>query len=301
MNSPVIKETLDLKAVAILTGLCMLWGFNAVTIKISNAGIAPVFSAGIRSVIAVIALVIWMRAKKVPLFPSNLWDGVVVGLLFGAEFACLYASLLYTTASSAWILLYATPFFHAVGAHFFLKDDRLTVYKTTGLALAFIGIIVLLSKHLGLPSWVGLVGDLLAFAAAALWALTTIYIKRRLVGSVSFHNTLFYQTLFSIPILFLISVLIKETPIDHLDGAIVLSIVFQGIIVAFISYLLWFYLVHEYPVSRLSAFTFLTPVFATISCVVFLHEPLTWKLSVSLILVSLGIYVVNMKPLRPTG
>jgi drug/metabolite transporter (DMT)-like permease len=297
LNSSVVKETLDLKAVVILTGLCMLWGFNAVTIKVSNAGIAPVFSAGIRSVIAVIALVIWMRVKKVPLFPSNLSDGVVVGFLFGAEFACLYASLLYTTASSAWILLYATPFFHAVGAHFFLKGDRLTVYKTIGLILAFIGIIVLLSKHLGALSWVGLVGDLLAFAAAALWALTTIYIKRRLVGSVSFHNTLFYQTLFSVPILFLISFLMKETPIDHLDGAIVLSIVFQGIVVAFISYLLWFYLVHEYPVSRLSAFTFLTPVFATISCVVFLHEPLTWKLSVSLVLVSLGIYVVNMKPL----
>ncbi|NQV03807.1 MAG: DMT family transporter [Bacteroidia bacterium] len=278
----------------------MLWGFNAVTIKVSNAGIAPVFSAGIRSVIAVIALAIWMRMKKVPLFPSNLSDGVVVGFLFGAEFACLYASLLYTTASSAWILLYATPFFHAVGAHFFLKGDRLTVYKTSGLILAFIGIIVLLSKHFGVPSRVGLVGDLLAFTAAALWALTTIYIKRRLVGSVSFNNTLFYQTIFSIPILFLISFLMKETPIDHLDGAIVLSVVFQGIVVAFISYLLWFYLVHEYPVSRLSAFTFLTPVFATISCVVFLHEPLTWKLSVSLILVSLGIYVVNMKPLgRP--
>ena len=298
MNSLVVKETLDLKAVAILTGLCMLWGFNAVSIKVSNAGIAPVFSAGIRSVIAVIALAIWMRVKKVPLFPSNLSDGMVIGLLFGGEFACLYASLLYTTASSAWILLYATPFFHAVGAHFFLRGDRLTVYKTTGLILAFIGIIVLLSKHLGVPSWVGLVGDLLAFAAAALWALTTIYIKRRLVGSVSFYNTLFYQTLFSIPILFLISFLMKETPIDYLDGVIVLSIVFQGIVVAFISYLLWFYLVHEYPVSRLSAFTFLTPVFATISSVVFLHEPLTWKLSVSLILVSLGIYVVNMKPLK---
>ena len=276
----------------------MLWGFNAVAIKVSNAGIAPVFSAGIRSVMAVIALAIWMRVKKVPLFPSNLSDGMVIGLLFGGEFACLYASLLYTTASSAWILLYATPFFHAVGAHFFLRGDRLTVYKTTGLILAFIGIIVLLSKHLGVPSWAALVGDFLAFAAAALWALTTIYIKRRLVGSVSFYNTLFYQTLFSIPILFLISFLMKETPIDYLDGVIVLSVVFQGIVVAFISYLLWFYLVHEYPVSRLSAFTFLTPVFATISSVVFLHEPLTWKLSVSLILVSLGIYVVNMKPLK---
>ena len=296
-----IKETLDLKAVAILTGLCMLWGFNAVTIKISNAGIAPVFSAGIRSVIAVIALAIWMRAKKVPLFPSNLLDGAVVGFLFATEFACLYASLLYTTGSSAWILLYSTPFFHAVGAHFFLKGDRLTVYKSTGLILAFIGVIVLLSKNFGAPTWTGLVGDLLAFSAAALWALTTIYIKRRLVGSVSFHHTLFYQTLFSIPILFLISFLMKETPIDHLDGVIVLSVVFQGIVVAFISYLLWFYLVHEYPVSRLSAFTFLTPVFATISCVAFLHEPLTWKVSLSLILVSLGIYVVNMKPLKKAG
>ena len=298
MDSPIVKETLDAKAVVILTGLCLLWGFNAVTIKVSNEGIAPVFCAGIRSVIAVISLVIWMKVKKYPLFPSNLFDGVVVGFLFGVEFACLYASLLYTTGSSAWILLYSTPFFHALGAHFLLKGDRLTVYKSVGLMLAFIGVIVLLSKNIGAPTWTGLLGDLLAFAAAALWAATTIYIKRRLVGSVSFHHTLFYQTLFSIPILFLISVLLKETPVDHLNGVIVLSVMFQGIIVAFISYLLWFYLVHEYPVSRLSAFTFLTPVFAAISCVVLLHEPLTWKLTVSLILVSMGIYVVNMKPLR---
>ena len=279
----------------------MLWGLNAVAIKVSNLGIAPVFCAGIRSVMAVIALALWMKVKKIPLFPSNLMDGLVVGILFGSEFACLYASLLYTTGSSAWILLYASPFFHATGAHFFLKGDRLTVYKSTGLLLAFIGVIILLSKNFGAPTWTGLVGDLLAFAAAALWALTTIYIKRRLVGSVSFHHTLFYQTLFSIPILFLISFFLKETPIDHLNGVIVLSVVFQGIVVAFVSYLLWFYLVHEYPVSRLSAFTFLTPVFATISCVIFLHETLTWKLTVSLILVSLGIYVVNMKPLKTAG
>ena len=226
MNSPTVKEVLDLKAVAILTGICMLWGFNAVAIKVSNLGIAPVFCAGIRSVMAVIALALWMKVKKIPLFPSNLMDGLVVGILFGSEFACLYASLLYTTGSSAWILLYASPFFHATGAHFFLKGDRLTVYKSTGLLLAFIGVIILLSKNFGAPTWTGLVGDLLAFAAAALWALTTIYIKRRLVGSVSFHHTLFYQTLFSIPILFLISVFLKETPIDHLNGAIILSVVF---------------------------------------------------------------------------
>lgn len=301
MDSPTVRETLDFKAVSILTGLCLLWGYNAVAIKVSNEGIAPVFCAGLRSAIALVGLAIWMKIKKLPLFPSNVLDGLAVGILFGAEFACLYASLLFTTVSSAWILLYATPFFHALGAHFFLKGDRLTVHKTTGLILAFIGVVILLSKDIGLPTWTALAGDLLAFAAAALWALTTIYIKRRLVGTVSFHHTLFYQMLFSIPVLLLISVLVKETPIHHLNGVIVMSVLFQGIVVAFISYLLWFYLVHEYPVSRLSAFTFLTPVFSTAASVFFLHEVLTWKLVVALILVSLGIYVVNVKAVNRSG
>ena len=295
MNQVSDKETLDLKAAALLTILCMLWGFNAVAIKISNAGIAPIFCAGIRSVIAVIGLVIWMKVNKVRLFPGNVLDGVMVGILFGMEFALLFSSLLYTTVSSAWILLYSTPFFHTIGAHYFLKGDRITLHKGIGLVLAFFGIVLLLSEHIGFPSLTHLTGDMLALGAAILWAMTTIYIKKRLVGKVSHHHTLFYQTLFSIPILFLLSFLFQEVPVYHIDTLIISSVVFQGIIIAFISYLLWFYLVHVYPVSRLSSFTFLTPVFATLSGVIFLQEPLTLQLVFSLVLVSLGIYVVNIK------
>ena len=134
-----------------------------------------------------------------------------------------------------------------------------------------------------------------ALGAAVLWAATTIYIKKRLVGEVSHHHTLFYQTVFSIPILFILSILFEEVPIKHIDTLILSSVLFQGIIIAFITYLVWFYLVHAYPVSLLSAFTFLTPVFATISGVIFINEALTLTLVFSLILVSLGIYVVNMK------
>jgi len=57
----------------------------------------------------------------------------------------------------------------------------------------------------------------------------------------------------------------------------------------------WFFLVHTYPISRLSAFTFLTPVFATIAGVVLLKESLTLRLILSLIFVSTGIYIVNRK------
>jgi drug/metabolite transporter (DMT)-like permease len=236
-----------------------------------------------------------MKLKKMNPFPGNLVDGIVVGVLFGAEFALLYSSLLYTTASSAWILLYTTPFFHAVGAHYFLKGDRLSLNKGMGLILAFGGIILLLSKHAGLPSTSEFLGDVLAMGAALFWAMTTIYIKRRLVKNVSFHHTLFYQTIFSIPILFSLSAIFREEPIVQISRLILLSVAYQGIIIAFISYLLWFLLVHSYPVSRLSAFTFLTPVFATLAGVVFLNEPLNLRLILSLILVSSGIYVVNRK------
>jgi len=289
------KETLDLKAVALLTVLCMLWGFNGVAIKVSNAGIAPIFGAGIRSVIAVLGLAVWMKVNRMRLFPGNVLDGLIVGILFGTEFALLFSSLLYTTVSSAWILLYSTPFFHTLGAHYFLKGDRLNIHKGIGLIMAFAGIVLLLSKHLSAPSLVQWAGDMCALGAALLWAVTTIYIKMRLVGRVSHHHTLFYQTVFSIPILFILSILFEEVPIKHIDTLILSSVLFQGIIIAFITYLVWFYLVHAYPVSLLSAFTFLTPVFATISGVIFINEPLTLTLVFSLILVSLGIYVVNLK------
>lgn len=295
MVKPMEEETLDLKAAGLLTGVCILWGVNAVTIKISNLGIDPVFTAGLRSVIAAICLMIWMKQQKMTLFPGKILDGLAVGVLFGSEFAILYSSLLYTTVSSAWILLYSTPFFHALGAHFFLKGDRLSLNKVIGLILAFSGIVILLSKHFGMPDPEELLGDLMALVAAILWAATTIYIKRRLVGEVSHHHTLFYQTIFSIPILFIISALFQEEPIRYINGLILLSFAYQAIIIAFISYLLWFFLVHSYSVTRLSAFTFLTPVFAALAGAVFLNEPLTLRVILSLILVSVGIYVVNRK------
>ena len=289
------KEKLDVKSASLLTALCLLWGLNAVAIKVANVGIDPIFGAGLRSVIATACLILWMRFKRIPLFAGNLLDGITVGLLFGVEFCLLYPSLLYTTASSAWILLYTTPFFHAIGAHFLLKGDRLNWNKGIGMLLAFAGIIVLLSKDIGLPSKEQILGDFLALLAAVLWAATTIYIKRRLVGRVSHYHTLFYQAIFSIPVFFIASALFREAPVHHINTLILLSVAFQGVIIAFVSYLLWFSLVHTYPASLLSGFTFLTPLFATLAGIVFLNEQLTVKLVVALILVSLGIYIVNRK------
>ena len=286
-------DALDVKAGSVLTVLCLIWGLNAVAVKISNAGIAPIFCAGLRSVIATVCLLIWMGFKRLELFPARIKDGMVVGLLFGIEFGLLYMAILFTTVSSAYILLYTSPFFHALGAHLFLHGDRLTAKKWIGLSLSFSGVLILLSKHLGLSSIHQLTGDLMALSAAVAWASTTVYVKRRLAKVVLPYHTLFYQTLFSIPILFLLSLCFQETPVQTINGLILSAVAFQGILVAGISYLVWFFLVHRYPISRLSAFTFLTPVFATIAGVLILKEPVTLRLILSLVFVSIGIYIVN--------
>ena len=112
-------------------------------------------------------------------------------------------------------------------------------------------------------------------------------------GNCSGHGLLYISS--DIPVFFIVSALLRETPVHHINILILLSVAFQGVIIAFVSYLLWFFLVHAYPASLLSAFTFLTPLFATIAGIVFLNEQLTVKLVVALILVSLGIYIVNRK------
>jgi drug/metabolite transporter (DMT)-like permease len=80
-----------------------------------------------------------------------------------------------------------------------------------------------------------------------------------------------------------------------MDSYIVASLLYQSVIVAFVSYFLWFKLIHEYSVSRLSAFTFFTPIFGVLFGVLFLNEELTISLRVGLPLVSLGIFFVNWR------
>lgn len=113
------------------------------------------------------------------------------------------------------------------------------------------------------------------------------------MGRVSAEHTLFYQTVFSIPVLLALSYGFGEETVTRFNGWILLSIAYQGVIVAFVSYLLWFSLVHTYPISRLSSFTFLTPVFAALAGILLLDESLSVRALVSLALVSTGIYVVN--------
>jgi drug/metabolite transporter (DMT)-like permease len=291
------KDYLDVKALILLLIITLVWGFNHPTIKYANQGIAPVFASALRSIIAAMCGVLYCLWKKEKIFHTdiNLLHGVVVGLLFGADFACLYLGLLYTDAARSIIFLYTSPFMVAVGAHFFLKGDRLTFLKTMGLVVAFIGVLIVFQGRPASAKPSMFIGDILEIIAASFWAATTLYIKRFMARSVQPIHTFLYQLVFSIPILFAVSLVLEPRWIIMLSPPIVGCILFQSVIVAFITYLIWFKLIHGYSVSRLSAFTFLTPIFGVLAGVIFLNEEFTNSLMTGLPLVCAGIFLVNWK------
>mgnify|MGYP003343462300 FL=1 len=69
----------------------------------------------------------------------------------------------------------------------------------------------------------------------------------------------------------------------------------QAAVGAFLSYLVWMWMLSRYPATRLSTFAFLTPVFALMSGTLWLGEPLTPSLLVALLGVALGIVLVNRR------
>ena len=287
------------KPVALLIVLALIWGANMAIITIGARELAPLFMAGLRSLVASACLYIWMRAKQIPVFPSRivLLHGMVVGLLFGSEFGFIYVGLQYTLVSRTYVLVYTAPFFAAIGAHVFLKGDRLNAWKAVGLVLAFTGVVCLFIRDLASFSISALPGDLMALSAGVLWAATTVYLKKYLAQRTVPLQTLFYQLFFSAPLLFVTSLTLEDPILSGFSFLTGFSVFYQCIIVAFISYLVWFELIHRYPVSLLHAFSFFTPVFGVcLSGILILGELIALNLVLALALVSLGTVLVNKRP-----
>jgi len=294
------KKSLDGRAMAIVVTLCFLWGMGQVSIKVANRGVSPIFQAALRSVVATLLVALWARVRALPLLHRDrtFLHGLVIGLLFGTEFVFIYFGLSYTTASHAVLFLYTAPFFVALGAHWLLPNEPLTGRKLAGLILAFAGVIATLWDSLGRPTRLQIAGDLMSMTGGLLWAATSLYLKRVVRSSMTPSQMLFYQLGVSAVQLSAMAVLLEPQWIRDIGPLVIASLAYQGIIVAFASYLVWFWLIQVYPVSNLSALTFFTPIFGVLLGSLLLHEPLTAKLLSGAGLVTGGMILVNWPETR---
>ncbi|MFE1814347.1 DMT family transporter [Metapseudomonas otitidis] len=265
---------LDPFACGLMLLLCIVWGFQQVSIKLVEQDVAPVLQLAIRSGIAALvlgAITLW-REGRGAFGDGTLLPGLGVGLLFTLEFFFISEGLVRTSASHIAVFLYTAPIFAALGLHLILPEERLSPVQWLGVLVAFGGIAL---AFLGKPGNAAgsLFGDALGICAAIAWGATTVLIRGSSLSEAAPVKTLFYQLGVAGLVLLAVAAATGRLGLIPSDRAL-LSLGFQVVVVALISYLGWFWLLRRYLASRLSMLSFMTPLFGVGFGVLVLGEPL---------------------------
>jgi drug/metabolite transporter (DMT)-like permease len=298
---PVRKASLDPQAVTLLVLCCTLWGLNQVAVKLALPELPPLTQVALRSAGAWLLLAAFARWRGIPLWSGGTAAaGLLAGLLFALEFACIYSGLQYTPASRMTVFLYTSPFMVALGMRWLHPDERLQRHQWVGLWVAFAGVAVAFWEAFHAPAmgprqwW----GDALGVAAAALWAATTLVIRGSRLSQAPAEQTLAYQLLVSALVMGAAALAwegLATRAWGTVSASALLSLGFQAVIVCFASYLTWFWLLARYPAARVASFTLLTPVAGLGFGVLLLGEPLTPSLTAGLLAVVAGMVLVNRR------
>ncbi|MDO4251386.1 MAG: DMT family transporter [Moraxella sp.] len=269
---------------------CMILGLQQVAIKLSAQDIAPVMQLSLRSLLGLGLVLIVMGVQRQMHFDKRqIGLGVFVGALFALEFLFLGEALRHTTATRSVVFLYTSPLFSALFLHFFNKDERLGAQGWLGLGLAFFGIMVAFLSNSAQAG--SLMGDGLALLAGLSWGLTTVIIRLTPLGNLPAKHMLAYQLLMVFVILLSYALLTHQTTIT-INTASVLSVAFQGVFVAFLASMSWFWLLSRYRSADIGALILMTPVFGVLLSAWLLDEPLTLIFGIGASLVLLGLILV---------
>lgn len=288
-----VGRPLSVGAVAVMLLLCLSWGFNQVAIKLALPDIPPLTMATIRSCGGLIMVMLLARLRGIDLFQRDgtLKAGLLAGLLFGLEFVVIYLGLVLTSATRAVVFLYVAPFVVALASS--RLGERLTPSQWGGLALSFAGVALAIGVPQANVDGRIILGDLMEVLGGVLWAGTTLVVRMSPLLRAPAEKTLSYQLAVSIPILGLGAVIGGEH-IPAMPGRVALiSLAYQTFWVVGLTFLFWFMLVRVFSVSKLSAFTFMTPLFGVAAGYFVLHDPLTLAFGGAAILVIAGLFLVN--------
>lgn len=293
------RRGMDAFALQLMVLLCSLWGMQQVAIKLAAPDMSPLLQVGLRSAIAALLVALFMLWRRQPFSPGDgTWRaGALVAVLFTLEFLSAAEALRHASASHVVVLLYTAPIFSALGLHVLSPGERLRRLQWAGILLAFAGILLAfgagaLRQRLSMQV---LLGDLCALLAGLFWGLTTVAVRCSRLAEASASKTLLYQLAGAAVLLLPLAWLTGQAAGARFTAPVWGSLLFQGVLVSFASYLAWFWLVRHYPATKIASFTLLTPVAGLSFGVLLLDEPLTAQLLIALVAVAIGLVLVNRR------
>jgi drug/metabolite transporter (DMT)-like permease len=291
------RQSLDARAIGLMVVLCLTWSLQQIVLKATAADFSPILQIAVRSGIAaaLVGLLMWRRGEG-SLLADGAWKpGVVAGALFGLEFLLVGEGLGHTSAAHMVVFLYTAPIFAALGLQWKLPSERLAPAQWLGILLAFTGIAIafLLRDTQGNQDWSRMLwGDLLGLLGGAAWGATTVVIRTTRLSSLPATQTLLYQLLGAFALLLPAAFLLGQTTFNP-TPVVWASLAFQSVVVAFVSFLVWFWLMRRYLASRLGVLSFLTPLLGVVLGAWLLGERIEASFLTGALLVLAGVVMVS--------
>ena len=285
-------KPLDRFALAVMSGLCVAWGGNQVAAKVALAAFGPITQCALRNgvgAVVVLAFALTLRRGALRRDGTGVL-GVAVGALFTLEFVLLFFAVERTTAASSVVFLFTAPFFVAVGALALLPQERLGRRQWLGIVIAFWGVALGFYRP---ASGSSALGDALALGAGAAWGATTLLIKATRLKAIDPTRTLLYQVSTATLVCAPLAMWRGEPWPLRPSVAAVAALLYQGVFVTGITYLIWFWILKRYRAPELSALTFIAPVVGVLEGWALLGETPNASFLVALAGVAAGIVLLS--------
>lgn len=275
--------------------LCILFGSNAVAIKITFFGLGVFTTAAIRFGVAAVVIFVWAKftGRAIALKKGQLRQVLVYSSLFTIQLSLFYLGLSKSNASRGTLLANLLPFFILFLAHFFIEGDRITKQKFFGILLGFTGVVFMFLDEESLNSGFR-TGDLILLLAVFIWSCATVYLKR-VIGTFSPFQLVMYSTLFSVPFFLIEALLWDDSMVFHLDAPVIGALLYQSLVTASFGFVAWNTMLKKYGAVSLHAFIFIMPIAGVTLGGLVLGEPITIKIVLALVFIVAGILVVHWK------
>ncbi len=289
------NQKLPLSGALFTAFICVLFGSNAVAIKITLEGVGVFTSAGMRFGMASLAITLWALSTRKPFIirKGQFYHLFIIGMIFFVQLSLFYFGISKTNASRATLFVNLQPFFLLVLAHYFIAEDQVSKKKLLGILVGFSGVAFVFLEKKGITSDFQ-TGDLIVLSAAFLWACNGVYTKRIIANFEAFHLVL-YPMMIATPLFFLGGFLFDGIMISEINPRVVLSLLYQAVVTGSFGFIAWVTLLKKYGAVSLHSFIFIMPVAGVLLGGLVLGEPITAKILLALLLIVSGIFIVNLK------
>ncbi len=207
--------------------------------------------------------------------------------------SCFHLGLAKTTASHGALISNVLPFVVLILAHFFIPGDRITLKKSLGIFLGFIGVLLLFFDESALNSDLQK-GDMIVLFAVLSWGISAVFIKRINSGFHAVQITL-YPMVFGIPFLFLMGLKWDNPMVISVTPTVVKALLFQSFVTTAFGFVAWNTMLQRFGATALHSFIFIIPLSGVFLGVMVLKEPVTPYLLASIGFIVTGILVVNIR------